>query len=55
MRNMDFNLLLLLLLLFITCSYRCVYNNGGMVINRESVIMCCMVRAIDEYRAMVEW
>jgi len=26
-----------------------------MVISRENVIMCCLVRAIDGYRAMVEW
>jgi len=26
-----------------------------MVISRENVIMCCLVRAIDEYREMVEW
>jgi len=25
------------------------------VISRENVIMCCLVRAIDGYRAMVEW
>jgi hypothetical protein len=25
------------------------------VISRENVIMYCLVRAIDEYRAMVEW
>ena len=25
------------------------------MIGRENVIMCCPVRAIDEYRAMVEW
>ena len=26
-----------------------------MVISRENVIMCCLVRAIDGYGAMVEW
>jgi len=35
--------------------YRCVYSNGGMVISRENVIMCCLVRDIDVYTAMVEW
>jgi len=35
--------------------YRCVYSNGGMVIGRQNVIMCRLVRAVDEYRAMVKW
>ena len=35
--------------------YRRVWSNGGMVISRGNVIMCCLVRAIDEYGAMVEW
>ena len=26
-----------------------------MVISRGNVIMCCLVRAIDEYGAIVEW
>jgi hypothetical protein len=26
-----------------------------MLISRENVIMCCLVRDIDGYRAMVEW
>jgi len=29
--------------------YRCAENNGGMVISRENVIMCCLVRATDDY------
>jgi hypothetical protein len=28
--------------------YRWVESNGGMVISWESVIMCCLVRVIDE-------
>jgi len=32
-----------------------VWSNGGMVISRGNVIMCCLVRAIDECGAMVEW
>jgi hypothetical protein len=28
-------------------SYRWVQSNGGVVISRESVIMCCLVRVID--------
>ena len=35
--------------------YRGVWSNGGMVIGRGDVIMYCLVRAIDEYGAMVEW
>jgi hypothetical protein len=35
--------------------YRRVQGNGGMVISRENAIMCCPVRAADEYRAMMEW
>jgi hypothetical protein len=26
-----------------------------MVISRRNVIMCCLVRAVDEYGAMMEW
>jgi hypothetical protein len=26
-----------------------------MVISSENVIMCCLVRAIDEYTAIMEW
>jgi len=25
------------------------------VISRENVVMCCLVRAIDEYLTMVKW
>ena len=35
--------------------YRWVQSNGGMVISRESVLMRCLVRDIDGYRAMLEW
>jgi hypothetical protein len=35
--------------------YRWVYSNGGVVISRENVIICCLVRVIDGYRAMVKW
>jgi len=34
--------------------YRWVQSNGGVVISRENVIICGLVRVIDEYRAMVE-
>jgi len=35
--------------------YRGVWSNGGMVISRGNVIICCLVRAIDKCGTMVEW
>jgi hypothetical protein len=35
--------------------YRRVWSNGGMVIGRGNVIMCFLVRAIDENGAILEW
>ena len=35
--------------------YRRVWSNGGMVISRGNVIMCCLVTTKVEYGAMLEW
>jgi hypothetical protein len=36
-------------------SYMPIECNGGMVIIRENVIMCCLVWDIVGHKAMVEW